>query len=307
MLRQADPHIQVMHYFHCYLDVKPYMKKDFPQCKTLTSTGKQVDYGNPIYPVYFPTTTNSWGKLQDEHLRILLEEYNLDGIFWDEFTYSSAKYHYGEPWDGVSSDIDRRSHKIARKKSSVILLSLPWRLKAIDEIIKHKKFLIVNGGGGSTDTMRKIFNKHKFIGFVETASPSNCLNAQLQSPIGLGDHLTERTEVDCYRGMVKLLEYGCLYFWYSQEVAPVTHSTLTKYMFPTTPVELHNGFIIAKERILTMKSGWFSFGGNENAEAHFYDKNGYEVKRQLVSKTENGKRFFKIELAEFESCALVKK
>jgi len=307
MLRKADPKIQVTHYFHCYLDVKPFMKKDFPNCKTLTSTGKQADYRNAIYPIYFPTLTNAWGKAQDEHLRILLDEYNVDAIFWDEFTYSAAKYHYASPWDGVSGDIDKRTHKISLKKSSVTLLSMPWRLKAVNEIVKRKKFLITNGGGGATDTTLKIFNKHKFIGFVETGSISNCLNAQLQTPIGLGDHLTERTETDCYRNMVKQLEYGCVYFWYHQQVMPVTHPTLTQHMYPITPVELHKGYIIAEERILTMKSGWFSFGGMENVEAHFYNKNGYEVKRKLTSTVRDGKRFFKVELVEFESCALVKK
>jgi hypothetical protein len=307
MLRKADPKIQLMHYFHCYLDVKNFMDKDFPKCKTLTPSGKQADYRNPNYPLYLPTITNAWGKVQDEHLNLLLDEYKVNGIFWDEFTYSASKYHYGEPWDGYSGDIDKRNHKLTRKKSSVTLLSMPWRMKAVNEIIKRKKFLITNGGGGATETMLKVFNKHQFIGFVETGSVSNCLNAQLQTPIGLGDHVTERNEIDCYRNMVKQLEYGCVYFWYHQQVMPITHPTLTQHMFPITPVELHNGYILAKERILTMKSGWFSFGGLEKVKAHFYNKDGFEVKRKLASKVKDNKRFFKVELAEFESCAIVKK
>jgi hypothetical protein len=283
------------------------MDKDFPKCKILTSTGRQADYRNPDLPLYFPTLENKRGKLEDEHLRILMNEYNLNGIFWDEFTYSAAKYHYGQPWDGVSGDIDKRSHKLIRKKSSVTLITLPWRLKSVKRLIDKGLFLITNGGGGATDTMLKVFNKNKFIGFVETGSISNCYKAQLQTPIGLGDHLTERNQVDCYRNMVKQLNYGCVYFWYHQQVMPVTHSTLTKYMFPITPVELHNGYIIAKERIITAKSGWFSFGGMEKADAHFFNDQGVEFERKLESKIKEGKRYFKVELEKNESCSLVKK
>ena len=78
-------------------------------------------------------------------------------------------------------------------------------------------------------------------------------------------------------------------------------------MFPTTPVELHNGYILAQERILTNKSGYYSFGGNEEAEAHFFDANGYEVKREAPKSVKDGKTFYKITLGEFESCALVRR
>ena len=52
---------------------------------------------------------------------------------------------------------------------------------------------------------------------------------------------------------------------------------------------------------------WLRRGGNEEAEAHFFDANGYEVKREAPAFQKDGKTYYKVELGEYESCALVKK
>jgi hypothetical protein len=129
----------------------------------------------------------------------------------------------------------------------------------------------------------------------------------LYTPIALGDHITERTELDCYRWMLAALNYGCVYHWYHDQVLPITFKTLTEYMYPITPVELGQGYIIGKERIITAKSGWFSFGDKAQADAHFYGQDGIEAKRELPQAEKDGQTWFKVELAENESCALVRK
>jgi hypothetical protein len=64
-------------------------------------------------------------------------------------------------------------------------------------------------------------------------------------------HLTERSEEDAYRHMVAALDYGCVSHWYRDVQVIPTYETITKFMYPITPVELHEGFIIGRERILT--------------------------------------------------------
>jgi hypothetical protein len=283
------------------------MKEKFPGCETLMPNGKQADYRDPQLPLFFPTLSNKWGKVMDKFIDILINKLKVDGIYWDEFAASAAQWHYGKPWDGVSANINPRTHEITSLKSSISLLSLPWRLKIVEEIASKNKFLIVNGGGPKTESMLKLFIKNKFIGFVEADTETNLLKSQLTTPIGLGAFLIERTEQDCYNTMLRYLNYGCLYYWYHQQVMPITHKTLTSYMFPITPVELHEGYIIGRERIVTNRSGWYSFGGMEKAEAHFFDKTGKEVKRELEVKKHNGKNYYKIVLGKNESCALIKK
>ena len=72
------------------------------------------------------------------------------------------------------------------------------------------------------------------------------------SPVALGDHISERKQIDSYHWMTDALNYGCLYNWYPDHFL-AEYETLTKYMFPSTPIELHEGYIIAKERIVTSR------------------------------------------------------
>ena len=89
--------------------------------------------------------------------------------------------------------------------------------------------LIVNGAPW-TRTLAQC----KFPAFTETGSISHCRKMLLHSPIALGDHLTERSQKDAYRVMLRALDYGCLYAWYSSSF-PVGYKTLTEHMYPTTP------------------------------------------------------------------------
>lgn len=305
--KRVKPDCTTLLYFHCFLDDIRGMKGQFPGCETLTPSGQQADYRDPNLPLFIPTLSNKWGIAMDELLDVSISKVKVDGIYWDEFATSAAEWHYGQPWDGVSADINPRTHAIERLKSSVILLSLPWRLHAVEDIAAKGKFLIVNGGGAKTESMLKLFIKNKFVGFVETDTETNLYTSQLTTPIGLGAFRTERTEQDCYNYMVRFLDYGSVYYWYHQQVMPITHETLTSYMFPITPVELHEGYIIGKERIITNRSGWYSFGGNEDAEGHFFDKTGCEAKRNLESCIKDGIKYYKVVLSENETCALIKK
>ena len=210
--------------------------------------------------------------------------------------------HYGEPWDGVTGDIDPNTHAISRLKSSVTLLTQPWRLKEVDKLLSKGKFIIVNGAPTT-----EAFTRYKFPRFDETGgSATNCTRLQLYTPIALGNNIGEANERDCYRWMLTCLEYGCVYYWYSNEFG-VTHPTLSSHMFPITPVELGKDYILGKERIITAKSGWFSFGDKGAVEAHFYNSEEVEVPRELPSEIKDDKTYYKVELSEYESCALVKK
>jgi len=45
-------------------------------------------------------------------------------------------------------------------------------------------------------------------------------------------------------------------------------------MFPITPMELHEGYIIGKERIVTNRSGLFGWGDNSKHEVHVFNEEG---------------------------------
>jgi len=282
-IRRLLPGVRSSVYFHCFIDVVAHGPAKFADARVLRSDGSQADYGTPRDKIFFPTTTNAFGRAIAKNVDLILDEIGADGVYWDELEYSAYQYHYGEPWDGCSADIDPRTHRITRLKSSVALLSQDWREALAKRILARGP--LVGNGQPHTRTMARL----RFPRFVETGSPSNCAGAQMHSPIALGDHLTERSEADAYRMMLTALDYGCLYHWYNDLTVIPEYPTLTEYMYPITPLELHEGWIVGKERIITKRSGLFGWGDKSRHEVHAYDENGRELrnfKAPLVQRDE---------------------
>ena len=55
------------------------------------------------------------------------------------------------------------------------------------------------------------------------------------------------------------------------------YRTLTYYMFPFTPIELHEGYVIGEERIITAKSGLYGWRDASGHRIHVFDEFGMEV------------------------------
>lgn len=296
------PGVRSSVYFHCFIDVVADAPETFADARVLRSDGSQADYGIPRDRIFFPTTTNAFGRAVGKNVDLILDEIGADGVYWDEMEYSAYQYHYGEPWDGCSADVDARTHRITRLKSSVALLTQDWRVALARRILARGP-LIANGQP-HTRTVARL----KFPRFVETGSPSHCASAQMFSPIALGDHLTERSEEDAYRMMLIALDYGCLYHWYNDMTVIPTHPTLTEYMYPITPLELHEGWIVGQERIVTKRSGLFGWGDQSRHEVHAYDERGRGMtnfKAPLVERA--GETFSELRLADGWSAVVIRK
>lgn len=300
--RRLVPGVQNLVYFHCFLDASDDAPERFKDSRTLRPDGTQADYGRPELRLFLPTETNSYGRAVARNVDIILDQIKAEGVYWDEHEYSAYTYHYGEPWDGLSGDIDPQKKTVTRLKTSVTLLTEPWRLATARRILA--KGPLIGNGIPVTRAMAAL----KFPCFVETGSITNCTRAQFYSPIALGDHLTERKELDAYRVMLGALDYGCLYHWYNDVNVIPTHHHLTRYMFPFTPLELHSGFVIGKERIVTKKSGLFGWGDASAHEVHVFNDEGVEVegfKAPLVRK--GGKTYTELRLAEDWSAAIIRR
>jgi hypothetical protein len=301
-VHRLAPQTKALVYFHCFLDVLEGAERKYADARVLRVDGLQADYGEPQYKIFFPLATNSYGPRIAKNPEVILDEIGADGVYWDELEYSACRYHYGEPWDGCSADIDPATMKIVRQKSSVTLLTQPWRVALARKILARGP--LVGNGQPHTPTMAAL----RFPRFVETGSPSNCALAQLHSPIALGDHLTERSEQDAYRNMLGALDYGCLYHWYNDVLVIPTHTTLTEHMYPFTPVELHRGYVIGRERIITRQSGLFGWGDAARHEVHVYDDSGREVPGYPAPQiTRQGATFTELRLAEDWSAVIVRR
>jgi hypothetical protein len=312
-LRKLVPESQHLMYFHCFLDVLDEAPQKYADARLLTSSGAQADYGRPYDRIFVPTTSNSFGRDIAKNVELILgplpKGFGCQGVFWDEFAYSRYQYHYDDfsrattplPWDGVSGDIDPRSMRITHLKSSVTLISQPFRLALAQRILRQH--LLIGNGQPHTETMVKLH----FPRFVETGSISNCAHTHLYTPIALGDHLTERSELDAYHVMLRALDFGCVYYWYNDLNVIPSHRHLTRYMFPITPLELHEGYLLGRERIVTNRSGLFGWGDQGRHEVHVFDDQGREVpgfKTRMVVK--DGMTLSELRLPEDYSAAIVR-
>ncbi|HNT87469.1 MAG TPA: sugar-binding protein, partial [Candidatus Hydrogenedentes bacterium] len=136
--------IQCLVYFHCFIDVLDEAPERYADARLLRSDGTQADYGESYYRIFIPTETNSYGRAIAKNIDIIFDEIGANGVYWDEHEYSRWGYHYGEPWDGCSGDIDPVRFTLNRLKSSVTLLSESWRVALARRILKRGP-LIGNG------------------------------------------------------------------------------------------------------------------------------------------------------------------
>lgn len=300
--RALYPDAKYQVYFHCFLDVTDEAPEVYADARLLRPDGEQANYGEETLRLFIPTDQNNYGPAVRKNVDVILDTIGADGVYWDEHEYSRWAYHYGEPWDGCSGDIDPKAMTVSRLKSSVTLLSEAWRVQLAQDILARGP--LVGNGVPITGRMAAL----DFPCFVETGSITNCARAHMYSPIALGDHLTERSEEDAYGVMLAALDYGCVYHWYNDVLVIPTHPHLTRYMYPITPVEMHEGYIIGEERIITNRSGLFGWGDASEHEVHVFDDTGCEVEGFTAPQVaRDGKTCTELRIAEDWSAAIVRR
>ncbi len=298
LVRSVRPQAGLLSYFNCFNCAR--IKGDpvlWPECRVLLPDGEQV---GRVSKLYFPTPDNAYGKEMDRYIDWILNTVGADGVYWDCYNLDRISHH-GEAWDGWTGEIDPNTHALRKKKSNLALLAQPWVEKTTARLLKEGRPLVANGAPIFTSAY-----KFQFPRFVETSGISSVARTHLYTPIALGDHITERNEVDCYRWMLNALNWGGLYYWYAARIVP-TRSTLTTHMFPFTPIELHSGYLIGRERILTNRSGLFGWGDLSGFKAHVYDRIGRETDGiDAVRVVRDGRAYAEVRIPEGYSAALVR-
>lgn len=300
-IRTADPETKIFAYYHCYISNGDGDAARFEENQLYSAPGVHATYSNPGSFMFLPAGDDDYTRLQKRMVDFLYDELGADGVFWDEIDYSRYKIDYNPAfWDGHSARIDRQSHRIVRKISNITLLTRDWRAGMVKYLLSRGPLL------GNGAPLTRTFTQFHFPRTIETGSISALVNGELYTPVALGDHLTEKTELDCYRNMVRGLDYGALYYWYTKTVRP-THATLTEQMFPATPVALGHGFLIAEERILTNRSGFFGWGDASGFTATVYDRAGRRTDETPIPRVErDGKVYAEVRIPEGFSVALIR-
>ena len=172
-----------------------------------------------------------------------------------------------------------------------------------DAVAANRGKILVGNFSPETRSERRF----RFPRFEETYSSRWIALSHLYTPIQLGDMLTyANTPKDMAADQRIAIKRGALYYHYCGGTG---YPSLSSKMFPFTPVELHGGWLVGKERILTTVSGEFGWRGEKpDVEVFVFDELGREVKDYPYSvKDTEYDRTFNIELKADHCAAIVRR
>ncbi len=259
--RAARPQMPVLVYEHCFLNSPqtPEQKEQFRDSWVTGPDGEQVirGWGN-VYkssPQVYPTPTNAFGRAFSQTVDRILDETGAAGIYQDESNHGGQEWTWNA-WDGHSAMIDAETHRITALVGHVTLLSSEYRI-ALHQRIRDRGGLQV--ANGQPCLMAE--NLDVFPRFVE-AQQNLCRAAEthLYSPLAW-DYGVYR-DASRFR---RALAWGTIpvRLNISGTAGPFAH------FFPLTAVELHAGWILARERIIISDTGAYGWPG-ETVPARVY-------------------------------------
>ena len=245
----------------------------------------------------YPVPGNHWHREMMRRIAFCLDDVGFDGVYFDQFSLAFGyvdRYTY-DFWDGHTVDIDPGTGQITRKYAELGVLSAAARRQWVEAVRSRGKVVVANSLPAvnelqSLPIWRFMEAEYSYEPLGD--DPPNgtaCARGHLGSPIGLGYRANraadgERHEAEIFmRSVIANLQYGLLYYYYtahlpetgegSGEYGPVNH------MFPFTPVELHRGWVLGRERLITCLSGEYRWPYPTPPRCHLFDRTGREKKQ----------------------------
>lgn len=302
-LRRVAPQVKSLIYIHAAINTDPRGPELHADSRITTATGEHYQntgytrrIGIPFW-YYYPAPGNTYLEAMKRVADMCLdpEQIGADGIYWDEVEMISPKRTY-DAWDGYSAELDD-AHRIKRVFGDPQLLSMQGKAELARYIMDRGATLI----GNSCPVSQTMTALH-FPRFVETAAEWYPARSHLFSPLALGDHLTVKTFADLLSDIRLKLMWGSLYYYYSRPAQP--YATITRHMFPFTPVELHRGWLLGKERLITAVPGTFTFGDEQAVTVYRYGADGALAEDRGTQRVEGGRRLVRLDLQEGEMAVI---
>ncbi|MCK5806217.1 MAG: hypothetical protein KAI66_25520 [Lentisphaeria bacterium] len=268
----------------------------------------------------FPTLDNYWFGKFNEMVDYLLDDCGLDGIYIDSFSYYHSRTY--DRWDGHSVDIDSATGAIKSKYARLGLLTAPARRQWVKHITDRGKICYVNGKRSSEE-----LQDLAHIGYMEaewTFDPAakrltanRAAKAQLSAPLALGvrphrwrpEHKTQYAQI-IHKAVIAYLRHGALYCHYTSEI-PLPDQPgggeygVLNHMFPFTPIELHEGWVVGKERIITTVSGSFTWPNQEKPICLRFDLRGIRLDGGFEIKGAPGAWQIDVSLKDWRETAVI--
>jgi hypothetical protein len=293
-LRQAQPGVKIVPYFH--MAANP-IDPAFTDARVLSEDGSPKTFRN-YAPVtrgyYYATPTNGFGRLIRRAFQTLLVDPLFDGIYWDEFSFGNLPvYMPGVPdWDGHSVAIDPRTTRVLRKVTNLALVTRAVRESLCDDLVRLHKPLWTNWQP-TTEHDAALHVPH----FLEYVRGDEAARGHLASPLGCGGH-ESRSQADVIREVREFLDLGLLYVHIDTGAYVETSESVLKHCYPITPLELHDGYILGRERIVTARSGSFGFGDSSPLTAVVFGPDGKQRPARAAAVAAAGHTFCRLQLEQ---------
>jgi hypothetical protein len=195
--------------------------------------------------IMIPTLNNSFGQAMLNVAQQYFDELEVDGIYWDEMEgiqFGKLLFTYNN-FDGHSCLLDPQNYTILREAGVGPLASRLF-YNEVTRVIQQINggILLGNGPTGSKDTLRDRVQR-----MVEVQHNDYfAFEGNLQTPLG---YLSTQTSWDDFLrtfGMA-MLPGVCIGADLPHDISP--------HLFPFTPIELHAGYLLGQERIISTHTG----------------------------------------------------
>ncbi len=221
-----------------------------------------------------------------EQIDFLINTMGMDGVYIDQFSMvNSTTRTYGQT-DGRSGTIDSATGAITVEYFDANLEGISARVNLSNAILDAGKIVVANTYSTSAEEQALPINRFSEVwnafdpmeipDGVKPPTVAYLMQGSLASPIALGVQTGNELAKRVTKAVIGYLSHGLLYYHYHTGQIPETGPGSGEYgpinnMFPITPVELHEGWIVGQERTITTVSGEYQWKGSSEPKVMVFD------------------------------------
>ena len=298
-IREASPGCKVYVYYDTQRDTSEGGRERFADSWVTDSKGNQKSTGwSGVYSLTYSvvaTLTNTYGQAMLRAVGEYMNRMKADGLYWDEMEgtgYGVPEITYNVP-DGFSCELDPKTYTLVREIGINTILGGPHRAAVIKRVRELGGDLMGNG-----PTARKDILALKPQRMIEIQH-NEFWNYQgnLQSPLGYAGWRTD------FGNWVRAIKMATLLvstmYEYPYDIQP--------HVFPFTPIELHAGYLLGKERIIAAHSGNFGWPGEKAlVQVRHFGANGKLTGRDFPTVIGKKEARTAVEVGKDEAVVLVR-
>ena len=266
-IREACPEVKVLVYYDTQRDTAEAGHEQFRDSWLVDPQGRPLstEWGGVYSRTWSMVATleNSYGRAMLDAVDRYRNEIGADGLYWDEMEgvgYGAPLVTYNMA-DGHSCLLDPETYTIRREIGITTLLGEGHRLAVIERARRNGGVVMGNGPACTrailaTGVPRMVEIQH---------NEHWCYEGNFGTPLG---YMSGRMD---FGNVVRALQMACLpvgtRYEYPHEIS--------RYLFPFTPIELYPGYLLGRERIITLHSGNYGWPGEScRVAVRYFDPDG---------------------------------